>query len=126
MIVGRRSLSFGSQYLSENVTSDSDTWPSESHALIISTSICAVEFSVAKTLHQFPRESLAGTNIRSQYQRQERYQCAQLKTGSAERQPPSPARRARLGRAFHRSLHWQWRACLSHLPPNAPSCSRSV
>ena len=39
MIVGRRSFSFGSQYLSENVTSDSDTWPSESHALIISTSL---------------------------------------------------------------------------------------
>ena len=50
MIVGRRAFSFGSQYLSENVTSDSDTWPSESHALIISTSSYGVKFSVTKTL----------------------------------------------------------------------------
>src|SRR5512145_368887 len=38
MMLGLRSFNLGSQYLSENVTSDSDTCPSASHALIMSTS----------------------------------------------------------------------------------------
>src|SRR5437868_14616724 len=37
-MVGLRSFNFGSQYWSENVTSDSDTCPSASHALIICAS----------------------------------------------------------------------------------------
>jgi hypothetical protein len=37
-MLGLRSFNLGSQYLSENVTSDSDTCPSASHALIICAS----------------------------------------------------------------------------------------
>src|SRR4029450_4745254 len=117
MIVGRRSFSFGSQYLSENVTSDSDTWPSESHALIISTS------SYGREIFSCENSPLV---LKLPKNKESKCQYARLKTDSAERERPSPARRARLGIASHPSREWLRTACRSHLPPNAPSYSHSV
>src|SRR5215813_6137755 len=115
MIVGRRSFSFGSQYLSENVTSDSDTWPSESHALIISISSCGDEivFYVSFETPKF------GAKNRNQ-------NTGTLNADSAEREPLSPARRVHLCIAARQSRGWPRRACLSHLPQNAPSYSHSA
>src|SRR5262245_48528272 len=105
MIVGRRSFSFGSQYLSENVTSDSDTWPSESHALIISLPQLTAAIKSPLELKLLCSTRKKGNHCTSA-----------LNADSADREPLSPARRVRLDRAAHQSRDWQRRAYLSHLP----------